>query len=207
MIGWAVMKKVLLLFAVVLMSSVLYAQASDRPQPFGFHVGMSQQEAISAVGKSAVKAGSPQPQIYGSSLGLATAPKPNRLFDHYQLKFSADGLIEVRAYTSGIPSADNGAQVRDEFDELRKLITNKYGEPKCFDYRDSGASERPDFFMMYLKDKEQHLNCYWQVSNDFIELDALGVTINAAMIAVTYQFYPEVRRAKALADEKEKSTF
>ncbi|HKN71723.1 MAG TPA: hypothetical protein VJX30_11865 [Terriglobales bacterium] len=40
----------------------------ERPEPFGFHARMTQQEAIAAVGQSAVKPGYPKPAPYGSFL-------------------------------------------------------------------------------------------------------------------------------------------
>src|SRR5208282_4730022 len=57
----------------------------DRPQPFGFHVRMTEREAIAAVGRAAVKAGYPKPMPYGSVLLLTTAPKPNSSFEDYAL--------------------------------------------------------------------------------------------------------------------------
>jgi hypothetical protein len=187
---------------------LLVKPEQPRPQPFGFHARMTQQEAIAAVGKAAVKAGDPERKPYGSVLSLSTAPKPNASFDKYILKFSVDGLFELRAYTTIIESADDGTQVRDEFDELRNLITMKYGYPShCPDFRDSGTSERPDFFMMYLKDKEQHLECYWHVGRDAIALDAVGLTVKAAVLCLEYQFSPEFDRAKSGADEKKEDTF
>jgi hypothetical protein len=179
-----------------------------RPQPFGFHARMTQQEAIAAAGRSAVKLGYPEPMSYGSVLVLTTAPKPNSSFKDYMLKFSTEGLFAVWADTSAIHSADDGAQVRSEFDELQTLITAKYGTPKCFDFRNSGTSERPDFFMMYLKDKEQHLSCSWTIGHTAaISLTAESLDIETAIISVEYQFYPEFTRAQAGADEKKKDSF
>jgi len=179
----------------------------ERPEPFGFHVGMTQQEAIAAVGHAAVKAGYPKPEAYGSFLMLSTAPKPNSSFDSYLLKFSAEGLFELWAHTPGIHSANNGAQVRDEFNDLRKLIAGKYGEPQCVDYRDAGTSDRPDFFMLYLKDKEQHLFCAWDVGQTTILLEAESLDIDTAIVGVKYQFIPEFERSKAGADKKRADSF
>ena len=179
----------------------------ERPEPFGFHVKMTQQEAISAVGHAAVKAGYPKPEPYGSFLMLSTAPKPNSSFDSYLLKFSAEGLFELWAHTPGIHSANNGTQVRDEFSDLRKLIAGKYGEPQCVDYRDAGTSDRPDFFMLYLKDKEQHLFCAWDVGQTTILLEAESLDIDTAIVGVKYQFIPEFERSKAGADKKKADSF
>ena len=181
----------------------------SRPQPFGFHARMSQQEAIAAVGPSAVKAGYPKPMPYGSVLWLTTAPKPNGSFEDYALKFSTEGLFEVWTHTPGIHSADNGTQVRDEFNDLRKLIAGKYGEPKCFDFRDAGTSDRPDFFMLYLKDKEQHLSCTWNVGtrSAAILLEAESLDIDTAIVGVKYQFYPEFEKAQVGADDKKADSF
>ena len=60
---------------------------------------------------------------YGSSMVLYKTRKPNDSFEDFTLKFSAEGLIEVRAYSPGIVSADDGTQVRSRFDEFRKLIS------------------------------------------------------------------------------------
>jgi len=181
----------------------------ERPRPFGFHARMTELEAIAAVGRAAVKAGYPKSMPYGSVLLITTAPKPNSSFEDYALKFSADGLFEVWAHTPGIHSANDGTQVRDEFNDLRKLIAAKYGEPKCFDFRDAGSLERPDFFMMYLKDKEQHLSCTWNVGTHSagILLEAESLDIDTAIVGVKYQFYPEFERAQAGADEKKADSF
>jgi len=181
----------------------------DRPQPFGFHVRMTEREAIAAVGRAAVKAGYPKPMPYGSVLLLTTAPKPNSSFEDYALKFSTEGLFEVWTHTPGIHSADNGTQVRDEFNDLRKLIAGKYGEPKCFDFRDAGTSDRPDFFMLYLKDKEQHLSCTWSVGtrSAAILLEAESLDIDTAIVGVKYQFYPEFEKAQVGADDKKTDSF
>src|ERR1700722_3414191 len=171
---------------------------SMRPQPFGLRVGMTRAEVISEIGKSAVK--DTRPQAYGLSMSITTTPKPNSSFLDFSLKLSDDGLFEVRAYTPAITSADSGTQVREKFDEIKELISAKYGNPQCYDYRESGAADRPDFFMMYLKDKEQHLICYWRVGKDDIALQAVGLNIQSAILSVTYQFSPELERAKAKMD-------
>ena len=181
----------------------------DRPQPFGFHARMTEREAIAAVGRAAVKAGYPKPMPYGSVLLLTTAPKPNSSFEDYALKFSTEGLFEVWTHTPGIHSADDGTQVRDEFNDLRKLIAGKYGEPKCFDFRDAGTSDRPDFFMLYLKDKEQHLSCTWSVGtrSAAILLEAESLDIDTAIVGLKYQFYPEFEKARVGADDKKMDSF
>jgi hypothetical protein len=171
---------------------------------------MTQQEAIAAVGQSAVKPGYPKPEPYGSFLMLSTAPKPINSFDAYLLKFSAEGLFSVWARTSRIHSSADGAQVRSVFDDLRNLIASKYGKPtKCFDFRNAGTLDRPDFFMSYLKDEEQHLSCMWELGthNATISLEAKGLDIDTAVVGVEYEFTPEFIRAMAVAEGKEKDSF
>lgn len=181
-----------------------------RPQPFGFHVGMTEQEVISAAGKAALY--ERDNESYGVSLTLKTAPKPNSHFDGYILKISDEGMFELRAFTPSIRSASNGAQVKDEFADVRDEISSRYGTPKCYELRDDGTSEGDEFFMMYLERKEQRLNCYWDQEGSSgkqsaINLEAKGMNINEAMLVVTYQFYPEFEHAEAKARQKGASSF
>jgi hypothetical protein len=69
------------------------------------------------------------------------------------------------------------------------------------------TEERPEFFMMYLKDNELTLSCYWHVGNDVISVKAAGLTMHSGLVYVNYQFTDGFRIAKAAQDQKAKAAY
>ena len=125
--------------------------------PFGLQAGLS----IDEVKKSApdLVETQEQPGWYSTT----TVPTPHPSFESYGLQFSAkSGLCRLTGVGKNISTGSDGSEVRSQFDDLTSAITERYGHGKKYDFYTGGGSGEPQYWMMYLKDKDQVLGMAWE---------------------------------------------
>ena len=121
-VGNPIMKPVWLMVGFGVLATVAFAQSTSGP--FGLRKGMTQQQVIEIVGKSAVK------EANGDTLRLLTVPKPHPAFEFYSLIVSPiDGLLKITAYGNDIKTNGFGEAVRNSFTEIRDALSRTYDKP------------------------------------------------------------------------------
>jgi hypothetical protein len=159
---------------------------------------MTRDQIIALVGKAAIIKEKTD-AAGGELLELKTVPKPHRSFEQYILFISReDGLLKMKAISTDIESASDGAQVRDLFNQLKDALTSVYSKPtNDFDFVQSGSLwDKPEDFMMALLKQERTLNVFWastpsQPFKDKIEdvdLEAIGLSTSKAYLILGYEF-------------------
>jgi hypothetical protein len=205
-IGWALT----MLFALLCAGSLGQAQdhAIGNPEPFGFKMGMSKNQVIALVGKSAIQ------DQDNDSLTLTTAPKPYPDCDGYVVFFSPEkGLLKVVATTSTIKVNDEGDQLKDEFSKLSGILRAKYGDPgHTFDFIRNNDEADEKYWMMSLLDKERFLAMDWNYGTGEgkdgdtigtgIYIKAVALSLNTGYVTIGYEFpgwnaYVDSKKAQA----------
>jgi hypothetical protein len=124
--------------------------------PFGLTAGLSIEE-VRAAGTSLSPAEGEQ-----GWFGADDVPTPHPDFETYFLHFSRkSGLCGISAIGKNIPTGDSGYEVRSAFEELAKAISAKYGKAKNYDFFSGAGSGDPQYWMMYLLQKDQTLAASW----------------------------------------------
>lgn len=160
------------------------------PEPFGFKMGMTQNQVIALVGKDAIK------EEKEGVLTLSTAPKPYPDFTEYLLVFSPkQGLLKVGAVTKEMNSDDEGDQLRDEFNKIVAAVANKYGKPQMTDFIRNQDEADQKFWMMSLLDKERTLEADWNYKKSRggntetgISVEVNPISISSGLIFIGYEF-------------------
>ena len=187
---------------VVALSSL--AQNQVPPKPFGFELGMTKAQLITAIGQKAIT------EEKDDVLVLSTAPNPHSSFDSYMVLISPDkGLLKVVAEGLTISVNDEGDQLKDEFEKIYDGLISKYGKGKRYDFVEGGEANREaEFWMVTLLHGERTLRVDWNYDDKTggntqtgIALEANALSINKGYISVTYEFpgwnaYAEARKAK-----------
>jgi hypothetical protein len=183
------MKPVWLMVASGVLATVAFAQNTSGP--FGLRKGMTQQQVIEIVGKSAVK------ETKGDdTLRVLTVPKPHPAFEFYSLIFSpTEGLLKITAYGNDIRTNGFGEKVHDSFSEIRGALSDTYEKPDGdMDFLQSGSIwKEPEDWMMGLLKEERHLASIWQnrpLPNHIhdIEIEAKALSQEKGYIILTYEF-------------------
>jgi hypothetical protein len=170
------------------------APQTARPttRPFGFDFGMTKEQAIARLGKTAVV------KDTGVTVVFNTAPNGHPDFESYILSFSPKaGLLKIRGVSKTFETSDDGSELRSKFHTFHDALGEKYGKAeKDFDFcKASDVACRSEYFMMTLMEKNRYLNSYWtagksnlplHVQNIAIEAIALG--INKGYIEIGYEF-------------------
>lgn len=184
------------LFMAAGLAAVLSAQPSPNPTgvpgPFGFHAGMSRQEATAAVGLKAIDGETTDKD----SLGLKSAPKPHPDFSEYDLIIDSDlGLVKLIAVTPTLSTNSFGDELKDKFAKLATAVSDTYGKADKFDYLRSGSIwSDPNDWTTGLFKKERTLEYIWQPTKGnpaqivAISLEAVALSREAGIVILSYQF-------------------
>lgn len=170
--------------------------AAERPpstSPFGFEYGMTREQVISKLGRSAVKKDSDVNMV------VSTAPNPHPDFESYVLAFSPQkGLLKVVALSKDIETSDDGSELRDKFSVFRSALAEKYGKPeKDFDFCKGNEVEcESRYYMMELMEKNRVLDSYWTLSGgnnlpihlSTIAIEAKALSLNKGYVSIGYEF-------------------
>jgi len=197
-------------FLLAAISAILFCTPAFSG-PFGFSRGMTKEQIVAQVGKSAIVSEKPD-ATGGTFLVLSTAPKPYSEFEKYSLIISpTEGLLKIVAIGKDISTAAAGEQLRSHFDSLHAILVASYQAPtNDFSYlkADSIWSDDKDFTMALIK-KDRTLESFWllekgaSLTNDVtvIDLEAKASTQDVGYILLAYEFkgweqYVEKRDAK-----------
>ncbi|MBR4322245.1 hypothetical protein [Treponema sp.] len=115
------MKKLFMIFIFAFLPLVLFAA------PFGLKMGMTIDEIKDICDGI-------RPQYYKRDIWFITPAKKHPLFETYGVfvdeKF---GLYKLRVVTEEIETGSDGAELKKWFENARKIIAKKYGEPDVYD--------------------------------------------------------------------------
>jgi hypothetical protein len=119
------MKAILGLVIIILSTFSLSASAAS----FGFHRGMTKDEVVRLLGKSAVT-GLTRDSLGGYELTVNTAPKPYSLCTEYDLRFSPrEGLLAVSCSSDPAPDLDDWKVLLAIFESVKVDLTLAYDSP------------------------------------------------------------------------------
>jgi hypothetical protein len=140
--------------------------ANTAAEPFGFHKGMTRQQAVEAVGASNVEKCANLNGV--DRLCLRTAPKPHPAFDEYDLIFSPkEGLLKVQAIGPTISVNSYGDEAKEAFHDIAAQLSARYGPPNIADFLQAGSIwNEPKDWMMGLLKNERILASTWEWAND-----------------------------------------
>jgi hypothetical protein len=181
------MKYILLL---LLISAPCIAQSG----PFGFEKGMTREQVIKLLGKSAVRDGELSSK---DILTVLTAPKPHPGFAEYVLTISPRmGLVKVSAVGKTINTGDDGLDLRRTFDDVVEAISKKYGNPTgTTDHCNGGTGcDASEYWMMSLLDKNRSLRAFWTPPKERVAhvvailVDAQAIELNKGFIGCFFEF-------------------
>lgn len=166
--------------------------AAPSVAPFGFEYGMTKEQVIQKLGKTALVKDS------GVNVTFSSAPNPHPDFEMYVLAFSPQkGLLKITALSKDIETSDDGAELRTKFDAFLGALREKYGKAdKDFDFCKGNDVEcRSEYFMLTLKGKNRYLNSFWSRSKAnlpphlyTIGIEAVAMGINKGYIELAYEF-------------------
>ena len=161
--------------------------------PFGFEFGMTKEQAIARIGKSAMVKDS------GVTTVFNTAPNPHPDFEAYVCSFSPEkGLLKIVALSKNVETSEDGTDLRRKFDVFRDALRDKYGKPeKDFDFCKGNEVEcRSEYYMMELKEKNRYLDSFWSSTRgsnlplhiQTIAISGIALGLNKGYIEVAYEF-------------------
>jgi hypothetical protein len=175
--------------------------------PFGFEYGMSKQQVVGSVGKTAVE------KDEGETLTLSTAPKPHSAFEKYMCVISpTKGLVKVVALGIDIQTSGTGSELSSSFGEIAAALTANYGEPeKKFDFLHAGSiwSEPQDWMMGLLK-LDRTLEYFWSVDSashahvEHLVLEAKAISSEKGYLVLSYEFEGFAQYAAEKRAQKDK---
>ena len=176
------------LFAVLMLGLPITAFA----QQFGLNMGETPQQ-VRAKGVKLIKD--------GENIGWWDAnylPYGNSSFDSYSLLFGAKtGLCKIFATTPAIMDSGYGNLTIAKYESYKRTLNQRYGEGRAYEFLKSGAIwSGSNEWMWSLSKKERSHVVYWGTDGQAInrkniktiKLEALGLTQDASMIMVTYEF-------------------
>lgn len=171
---------------------------SERPTPFGLHVGMSLAQVTTAVGgEKNIK------EVKNQWYGL-TVPVETDFTDIFATISPETGLCKIAAMVT-FPANQSGDQVRLKFSGVRNLLVAKYGEPnKEYDFLHVGALYHDENeFMWSLYKEERTLAMDWVLKGgDSIMLEAKALDQRTGLIVLSYEYQPEFDKWKAQRDKQ-----
>lgn len=165
--------------------------------PFGFEYGMTQEQVVKLVGRTAVKEIKP---VDGSPdivlVELNTAPKPHPLFESYLLYITPDkGLMKISALGKDVQTNPFGTELHDQFMETRDAVAKIYGTADTIDTLLHGSIwSDPQDWMMGLIKKERLLSAFWNLKSapvnhiTVIGLDGYGLSTERGYLKLSYEF-------------------
>ena len=148
------MKAMMKCLAVGAMTAALGAGAAHAG-PFGVRMGAP----ISSL--PGAKAGKTVGEV--TVYGLETVPNPNPEFESYVVTASAKtGICKIAGIGKDHSNDNDGAKVRDAFEELATILDQKYGPSKSYDFLHAGALwDGPSEYAMSLRQEERTLSRFW----------------------------------------------
>jgi len=152
--------------------------------PFGLKAGLDM-EAVKASG-TRLDAVAEKPGWFEAE----SVPTPHPGFETYFLQFSSSsGLCSISAIGKDIQTGDSGFHVRSAFESLDHALTEKYGKAKLYDFNSGAGSGNPEYWMMYLLQKDQTLSSVWDKefgSTLPSDISSIGLTAAASNIDTGY---------------------
>jgi hypothetical protein len=87
------------------------------------------------------------------------------------------GLCYIIAFSEGVATDRHGTQIKSKFNNFKKRLSLKYGEPTdLHDYLKSGSIwSKPEEWVDAVKYKDRKLQAFWSKNKDNIELIGLAV--------------------------------
>ena len=185
-------------------AAVAASLSSPSSGPFGFEKGMTKDQVIAMVGKSAVTTSSSDAML------LNTAPKPHPDFNEYVLLFSPQtGLVKVDGYGNTIETGDWGTELQTSFSNVVAAMSRKYGSPtKTMDFCIGNNVEcENQYWMLSLQNKNRSLAAFWTTTtfpNHVITIyvSANAKTLRSGNIRVSYELEGFPAYANQLKTEK-----
>ena len=143
---------------------------------------------------------------------LRTVPKPHEDFETYIVAVSEkQGLCKIMAIGKDVSTSAQGYELRSAFESLDKILLEKYGDRKNFDFLNAGSIwDEPKDFMMGLVKKERTLSSYWDQSQgshftdhvNAITLETTALHSDVGYLQLRYEF----ENTKACLEEIAKKT-
>lgn len=97
-----------------------------------------------------------------TSYATSIVPRKNTLFPDYSLTFGEDGLALVVGVSKEYKNDAYGTQVREDYEKIKKQLTEKYGQPESFDFLKRKSIWNKDrYFATSLFKKERRLESFW----------------------------------------------
>lgn len=166
-------------------------------EPFGFRKGMSKKDVVTLIGAANVK------EDKDDHLVLATAPRPNPVFEEYLLVISpAEGVLKVVGLGKTVETGDSGMELRSTFNGVLDGVTQKYGKPnKIYDFCNGTGCDDHAYWMLSLREKNRVLAGFWDLDYAAIIVEAKAVTMNSGYVTYGLEFpgfaaYSEAKAAK-----------
>ncbi|WP_155914538.1 hypothetical protein [Asticcacaulis sp. AC460] len=167
-------------------TSVLLAATAAFAGPFGIKMG-AQVKDLKVVEKHDMSA---PWEAYSISV-----PQPNSEFESYMIVLTPQtGVCKVLAIGKTYEDDRYGTSVRSAYDKLKSALSQKYGQPKDYDFLSSGALWKDsEDFAASLDKNERTLASFWSVpldaSNEIadIQLSAEGASLSDTYISLSYE--------------------
>ena len=167
----------------------------DRPiaEAFGIPAGISLAELSDLIGKENIV------DLKKSFYSILKVPKTNRYFEvYYAIIDDEYGLVKFIAATRENESSAFGDELKNDFNKIKDLVTQKYGIPKFYDYLKAGSYwDSPQYYMMSIYKKDRILSANWEnkaksklpyKNIDIIGLTVDAPTLNSYKIEIAYEF-------------------
>jgi len=168
------MKNLLILISLLISVSV----NATVLEPFGFTMGMGLAEVTIE-------------KDFGNNIYQLTPTNPSTEFSKYEGIISpTEGLCKITAVTNYIITAENGAELRSQYSDLKKMITAKHGKPSNhYDFLNSKKrKDKATTWMVGLEKKERRLQTFWNIGSAIISLKAEGISKDNGRILIIYEF-------------------
>lgn len=159
--------------------------------PFGVSMGMS----IKNIDKNAK-------EVSSSYYVTKKVPKPHSAFDKYIINATPKaGVCVIKAIGKEISASDNGVQLKKEFNEMERKLSNVYRDGYAVDMvMPSSEWKDPKDFMMSLATKERILKAVWSSESSDLGRNLSNIVLsvntnelNSGHIFVEYVFYNKER--------------
>lgn len=172
--------KIKVLVIVGLLSSLANAQQTSAP--FGIPMNAAKQQIVKLGGVFDDKNG---------NWRLTNPPIPNAGFESYLIKYSDKyGICQITAVGKDILSSEYGDAVKSQFSAMRKIVQNKYGSDKNYDFLHAGSIWDEDkYWMRSLEQDERSLVSFWNKgANSKLPNDIGEIVLSANALSSTKGF-------------------
>ena len=194
------MKLASILFSAILL---LLATTLSYAGPFGTRMGEPKEEFTDL--KPIESENSGVEMYYTSKM-----PKRHSLFQQYILKFGDTGLVSIIAISKLFDNDRASLGALSAYDNLKKQLTEKYGEPKNLEFlHPNGIWKKDNEFAMSLVKNERQHTCDWtkNLPDDLkrIRLAIIGESGDCVKICLLYE-YINIEMVNAILEKVEKDS-